>query len=245
MSDNAFGPSGVPGFESFLKSTPSIKVLRMINCGLGPMGGTALSEILRSGSLKLEEFYAGRNRMEDTGYKAVASVLKEMGTLKKIELPQNFVKKEGMMAMIDALKENKTLEHLHIHDNWLKEEAIKEFGGLLKSLDSLKSINISDCDIGGLGVKRIVRSLGQSKNRETIETFLCNYNDVERTKTVKYIFSVFKICPNLKHISFFGNMMKSKLKKKLIDEFSGINLVLTGKLLLPNLLNSNSFLPTI
>lgn len=125
FSDNAFGPAGVPGFDFFLKSTPSIKVLKMINCGLGPMGGTSLSECLRDGNLKLRELYAGRNRLENTGYSAIAAVLKDMGTLVKIEMPQNFVQKEGMIAMIDALKHNEQLEHIHIHDNWLKEGAIK------------------------------------------------------------------------------------------------------------------------
>ena len=31
FSDNAFGPSGVPGFESFIKNTPSIQTLKMTN----------------------------------------------------------------------------------------------------------------------------------------------------------------------------------------------------------------------
>ena len=104
LSDNAFGPSGVPGFDFFLKATPSIKVLRMINCGLGPMGGKALADCLKEGNLKLVEFYAGRNRLEDDGYQAIAQVLGEMGTLLKIEMPQNFVKKQGMISMLSALK---------------------------------------------------------------------------------------------------------------------------------------------
>jgi Ran GTPase-activating protein 1 len=219
LSDNAFGPSGVPGFDFFIKSTPSIKVLKMINCGLGPAGGTLLSECLIEGKLKLREFYAGRNRMEDTGYKAIASALKEMGTLVKIEMPQNFVKKDGMITMIDALKQNESLEYLHIHDNWLKEEAIKEFSELIRSLGSLKSINISDCDIGGLGVKKIARAIGNSKSRDVIKEFYCNYNDVERTQTAQFIFNVFRICKNLKKVSFIGNTIKAKLKKQYIDEF--------------------------
>lgn len=82
LSDNAFGPSGVPGFDTFLKSTPSIKVLKMINCGLGFIGGPLLANCLKEGDLKLSEFYGSRNRFECTGFKAIAEVLKEMGTLK-------------------------------------------------------------------------------------------------------------------------------------------------------------------
>jgi Ran GTPase-activating protein 1 len=223
LSDNAFGPSGVPGFDFFFKATPSIKVLRMINCGLGPMGGTSLSECLRDGKLQLSEFYAGRNRMECTGYKAIAGVLKEMASLTKIEMPQNFVKKEGMTAMIEALHSNPNLTFIHMHDNWLKEEAIKEFSGLLKSLKLLKSINISDCDIGGPGVKKIIRALSQSESHKTIESFYCNYNDVERSKTAKFIFGVFGICPNLKIVSFIGNTIKSELKRQFTEQFNKTN----------------------
>jgi len=229
LSDNAFGPSGIPGFDFFLKSTPSIKKLRMINCGLGPMGGAALANCLKEGGLKLTEFYAGRNRLESTGYTALAEVLKDMGTLVKLEMPQNFVKKEGMISMMAALSMNTGLEHVHIHDNWLKEEAIKEFCGFIRSSSSLKSLNISDCDIGGLGVKKIVRAIGVSKSRESIEEFLCNYNEVERTSTAKFIFNVLRVCPNLKHVSFIGNLIKAQLKKEFKEEFAK-----TGRTLILN-----------
>ena len=61
--------------------------------------------------------------------------------------------------------------YVHIHDNWLKEEAIKEFCSFIKSQSSLKSVNISDCDIGGLGVKKIVRAIGNSPCKETLTEF--------------------------------------------------------------------------
>ncbi|CAI2371104.1 unnamed protein product [Moneuplotes crassus] len=219
LSDNAFGPSGVPGFEEFLKKTPSIKVLKMINCGLGPFGTPELAKCLKEGNIQLDELYAGRNRMECVGFQAISEYIKEVGTLKKVELPQNFVKKEGMIALIDALKNNKDLEYIHIHDNWLKEEAIKEFSGLLKSLSSLKSINISDCDIGGAGVKKIIRGLGLSESKETLQSFSCNYNEVERSKTVRFIFNVFSMCSVLNFISFYGNEFNEKLKKQYTEEY--------------------------
>lgn len=219
LSDNAFGPSGVPGFDFFIKSTPSIKVLKMINCGLGPFGGPKLAECLIEGKLQLTEFYGSRNRLEDVGFKSVAEALKQMGSLVSLEMMNNFAKKEGMIAMIDACKSNPTLERIHIHDNWLKEEAIKEYVVLIESLDSLKSINISDCDIGGLGVKKIIRALKNSKSKDVIEEVYCNYNDVERTKTAKFIFGVFRDCKNLKLVSFIGNMIKTQLKKEYMEEY--------------------------
>lgn len=227
LSDNAFGPAGVPGFETFIKNTPSIKVLNMINCGLGPMGGTSLAEFLKASQVKLFELRCGRNRLENKGFSEIAAVVKEMGTLKTLEVPQNFVK-EGMIEMIQALQHNPDLEFVHIHDNWLKEGAIDELVTYLKShAKNIKSLNFSDCDIGGLGVKKIIRALGNGASRETIEYIYLNYNDVERTKTHQFIFDVFRACKSLKSVSYIGNLMKSELKNKLVDQFKASGQELT------------------
>lgn len=159
LSHNAFGPSGIPGFDFLLEQSQSLKSLRVMNCGLGPTGGKALAEAMAKGGLKLTDFQAGRNRLEDTGYTAIAGVIKDMGTLEKLVAPQNFVKKAGMLAMMDALVSNPDLTHIEIHDNWLKEEAITGLKNFITTSNGLIYLNISDCDIGGVGVKQIIRRL--------------------------------------------------------------------------------------
>jgi Ran GTPase-activating protein 1 len=37
LSDNAFGPRGVPSFDFFLRDVSTLQSLRISNCGLGPV----------------------------------------------------------------------------------------------------------------------------------------------------------------------------------------------------------------
>lgn len=83
LSDNAFGPDGVRGFEALLKSSAcfTLHELKLNNCGMGIGGGkilaAALTECHRKSSaqgkpLALKVFVAGRNRLENDGATALA-----------------------------------------------------------------------------------------------------------------------------------------------------------------------------
>lgn len=45
---------------------------------------------------KLEQFVAGRSRLEDPGAKALAVAIEEMGTLTYISIPQSGITPDGM-----------------------------------------------------------------------------------------------------------------------------------------------------
>lgn len=85
LSDNAFGPIGVRGLASLLKSSScyNLKELRLNNNGLGITGGKLLASALmdcyncskaQGTPLALKVFIAGRNRLENEGAKALAKV---------------------------------------------------------------------------------------------------------------------------------------------------------------------------
>lgn len=87
MSDNAFGPIGVKGLASLLKSSScyALEELRLNNNGLGITGGKLLASALtdcyecskkEGKALALKVFIAGRNRLENEGAKALAGVFK-------------------------------------------------------------------------------------------------------------------------------------------------------------------------
>jgi Ran GTPase-activating protein 1 len=97
LSDNAFGPDGIRAFECLLINDKQLRVLKITNCGLGPEGGEMIAEALsKNEGLKLTHFHAGRDRLEDKGITALASVFKAMGSLEEIHVPQNGIKDEGM-----------------------------------------------------------------------------------------------------------------------------------------------------
>ena len=82
LSDNAFGPDGIKAFECLLSGMPSLKVLQVNNCGIGPEGGEMIAEALsKNEGLKLVHFEAGRDRLENKGITALAKVFGEMGSL--------------------------------------------------------------------------------------------------------------------------------------------------------------------
>uniref|UniRef100_A0A8C6VP33 Ran GTPase-activating protein 1 n=1 Tax=Naja naja TaxID=35670 RepID=A0A8C6VP33_NAJNA len=83
LSDNAFGPDGVSGFEALLKSPTcfTLQELKLNNCGMGIGGGKilagALKECHRKSTaqgkpLALKVFMAGRNHLENDGATALA-----------------------------------------------------------------------------------------------------------------------------------------------------------------------------
>lgn len=85
LSDNAFGPIGVEGLASLLRSPTcyALEELRLNNNGLGITGGKLLAKALlncyecskeQGKPLALKVFIAGRNRLENDGAKALAEV---------------------------------------------------------------------------------------------------------------------------------------------------------------------------
>ena len=104
MSDNAFGPDGIKAFECLLTGMPSLEVLKVNNCGLGSEGGEMIAAALtRNESLKLKDFEAGRNRLEDKGITALANIFAQMNSLEVVHVPQNDIKDEGMNILLSNL----------------------------------------------------------------------------------------------------------------------------------------------
>jgi Ran GTPase-activating protein (RanGAP) involved in mRNA processing and transport len=67
LSHNAFGPDGIKSFQEFLEICPTLKILDVTNCGVGPKGCEMLAEsLLKNKECRLTEFYASRDRLEDS-----------------------------------------------------------------------------------------------------------------------------------------------------------------------------------
>ncbi len=75
LSDNAFGPAGIKSFDFLLRELKSLKTLKVTNCGLGPEGGEMIAQALADNKdLRLVQFSAGRDRLENKGITALAGV---------------------------------------------------------------------------------------------------------------------------------------------------------------------------
>ncbi|XP_073684238.1 ran GTPase-activating protein 1b isoform X1 [Garra rufa] len=156
LSDNAFGPDGVRGIESLLKSSAcyTLRELRLNNCGMGIGGGMVLASALTechkqssaAGSpLRLKVFIAGRNRLENDGATALAKAFKLLGSLEEVHMPQNGINHPGITALATALKHNPNLQVLNLNDNTFTKKGAIAMAEAIRHLQCLKVINFGDC----------------------------------------------------------------------------------------------------
>jgi Ran GTPase-activating protein (RanGAP) involved in mRNA processing and transport len=145
LSHNAFGPDGVKSFQDFLSICPTLKVFNVTNCGLGPKGGEMIAEAMaKNTSMKLTEFYASRDRLEQEGLEALSKVFSKQKSLEIIEVYQNG-SKEGLKYLLSAFVDCKdTLKSVNIQDNKSINKAIPELATFIKECKNLEYLNISD-----------------------------------------------------------------------------------------------------
>ena len=110
------------------------------------MIAAALSECK---GMVLEEFRAGRDRLEDKGALVLADFFEKMGSLKVVEIPQNGIREEGMLALFRALKKNPHLLHVNIQDNYIGAEQSEDLISFVAWAQHLRTLNIGDVQISG------------------------------------------------------------------------------------------------
>lgn len=162
LSDNAFGPDGVRGFEALLKSSAcfTLHELKLNNCGMGIGGGkilaAALTECHRKSSaqgkpLALKVFVAGRNRLENDGATALAEAFGIIGTLEEVHMPQNGINHPGVTALAQAFAINPLLRVINLNDNTFTEKGAVAMAKTLKTLRQVEVINFGDCLVRSKG----------------------------------------------------------------------------------------------
>ncbi|XP_048210729.1 ran GTPase-activating protein 1 isoform X2 [Perognathus longimembris pacificus] len=166
LSDNAFGPDGVRGFEALLKSPAcfTLHELKLNNCGMGIGGGkilaAALTECHRKSSaqgkpLALKVFVAGRNRLENDGATALAEAFGIIGTLEEVHMPQNGINHPGVTALAQAFAINSLLRVINLNDNTFTEKGAVAMAETLKTLRQVEVINFGDCLVRSKGAVAI------------------------------------------------------------------------------------------
>ncbi|KAG7491523.1 hypothetical protein MATL_G00004380 [Megalops atlanticus] len=170
LSDNAFGPDGVKGIETLLKSASchTLRELRLNNCGMGIGGGkilaAALTECHKQSSalgspLKLKVFVAGRNRLENEGATALAQAFKLMGSLEEVHMPQNGINHPGVTALASAMRHNPHLRVINLNDNTFTKRGAIAMAKAMKELRNVQEINFGDCLVRSEGAVAIAETL--------------------------------------------------------------------------------------
>jgi len=189
LSDNAFGPIGMEGLASLLRSSScySLQELRLNNNGLGITGAKLLSKALMDcyenskadgKPLPLRVFIAGRNRLENEGVTALAKVFKMIGSLEEIQIPQNGIYHIGVRELSEALKSNRGLRVLNLNDNTLGPKGSTALASALPNLQMLRTVNLGDCLLKTAGALSIADGLkGKHAN---LEELLLDHNEIKK-----------------------------------------------------------------
>uniref|UniRef100_A0A8C0E8J1 Ran GTPase-activating protein 1 n=1 Tax=Bubo bubo TaxID=30461 RepID=A0A8C0E8J1_BUBBB len=177
LSDNAFGPDGVRGFEALLKSPTcyTLQELKLNNCGMGIGGGkilaAALKECHRKSSaqgkpLALKIFVAGRNRLENDGATALAEAFGIIGTLEEVHMPQNGINHPGITALAQAFAINPLLKVINLNDNTFTEKGAVAMAEVscLKQIVSIM-INFGDCLVRSKGAVAIADAVKEGLHK--------------------------------------------------------------------------------
>ncbi|XP_075285386.1 ran GTPase-activating protein 1 [Opisthocomus hoazin] len=176
LSDNAFGPDGVRGFEALLKSPAcyTLQELKLNNCGMGIGGGkilaAALKECHRKSSaqgkpLALKVFVAGRNRLENDGATALAEAFGIIGTLEEVHMPQNGINHPGITALAQAFAINPLLRVINLNDNTFTEKGAVAMAETLKALRQIEVINFGDCLVRSKGAVAIADAVKEGLHK--------------------------------------------------------------------------------
>lgn len=216
LSDNALGPHGAKSLVDLLTTNRNIKKILLNNNGLGQTGAKIIADALIEGEpSELEVLVCGRNRLEDPGCLAFASLFEQINTLKKISIPQNGITYESFTELAKSLLQHKNLEVLDLYDNNLNEDGAKAFIPVLKELTSLKEINFGDCILNEDLVISVIESISENENIEKLDfTYAEIGNDA-----VDKIIDLLKDKPYLKEVNFNGNQFSRESVEKLNEAF--------------------------
>lgn len=100
--------------------------------------------LAKNSKVRITEFYASRDRLEQDGLEALAKVFSAQKSLVKIEVFQNG-SKEGLKHLLLSLVDCKdTLKSINIEDNKSINKAVDELARAIKECSNLEVLNISD-----------------------------------------------------------------------------------------------------
>ncbi|XP_033170216.1 ran GTPase-activating protein [Drosophila mauritiana] len=228
LSDNALGPNGMRGLEKFLRSPVcySLQELLLCNCGLGPEGGSMLSQALidlhananKAGfPLQLRVFMGPRNRLEDTGAMAMANTFQTLKTLEEIVLEQNSIYFKGVEALAKSFKNNPHLRVLNMNDNTLKSKGAEQIAEVLPFLPLLREMSFGDCLIQTNGAYHLGEAL--ERGNEQLEVIDLGFNEINSDGGLVLVNAI-RNKPKLRILNLDGNWFGEAGSEEIISEMS-------------------------
>lgn len=231
LSDNALGPSAIPGIEEFLASPPcyTLETLNLVNCGLGSAGIVVANRLVecktnaeRDGAeFALKEFTAGRNRLEDVGAAAMSASFRRLGTLERIELPQNGIRAQGIVELAKCVGTLSSLKVLNLNDNTFTAVGAHAMARAIRNIENcLEEVDFGDC-LCRSGAVDIIEAI-LDNHTDTIQCIDLTGNEL----TPDQACTIIDICaelPNINHLKLGLNCYGSAFTEVLEYSPDGSN----------------------
>uniref|UniRef100_A0A8C8AG97 Ran GTPase-activating protein 1 n=1 Tax=Otus sunia TaxID=257818 RepID=A0A8C8AG97_9STRI len=232
LSDNAFGPDGVRGFEALLKSPTcyTLQELKLNNCGMGIGGGkilaAALKECHRKSSaqgkpLALKIFVAGRNRLENDGATALAEAFGIIGTLEEVHMPQNGINHPGITALAQAFAINPLLKVINLNDNTFTEKGAVAMAETLKALRQIEVINFGDCLVRSKGAVAIADAVKEGLHK--LKELNLSFCEIKRDSALA-VAEAIEDKAELERLDLNGNCLGEEGCEQLQEILEGFNM---------------------
>ena len=134
--------------------------------------------LLGSPPLALQVFVAGRNRLENEGAKALASVFQKLTSLEEVVMPQNGIYHEGITAIANGLSSNPRLRILNLNDNTVGLKGAQAIAKALPNFPNLEQLNLGDCLLKTQGGMVLAEALGVEGGYPLLTELNLSYNEI-------------------------------------------------------------------
>lgn len=170
----------------------------------------------------MKVFIAGRNRLENEGATALASVFQKLGSLEEVVMPQNGIYHPGISALANSLSFNKKLSVLNLNDNTVGPKGAQSLAQALPNFPCLRILNLGDCLIKTKGALILTEALGVAENHPKLMELNLSFNEI-RAGATDHIAKAMADKNNLEILQLDGNLFGTKGLNNLREHLSKVN----------------------
>lgn len=126
----------------------------------------------------MKVFIVGRNRLENEGAQALASVFEKLKTLEEVVMQQNGIYHVGIAAIAQGLSANPNLRVLNLNDNTIGLKGARALAKVLPIFRGLEELNLGDCLLKTKGALALAEALEIHGNHTSLRYLDLSCNEL-------------------------------------------------------------------
>ena len=165
ISNNQIPEEAADALAAAIRSNCLLEVLNLYSNDLRDSGIITIAQSLANLS-SLKYVYVGNNRITDKAADAIASVILANNKLETLYLNENFLG-TGVKVIANALKQISSLKTLNLNSNQIPESVAENLAAALLNNKSLQVVALSENNLTAKGVERISQALSTLSGLQT------------------------------------------------------------------------------